>query len=70
MSPQLLRAYVLIVVRDVAIPMTGLGLSVYVIASNTFQPWMIPFLISLVGVPLVGRIGQGGEEPEQREGAG
>lgn len=63
MTPEVLRAYVLIITRDVLSPITGLGLSVYAYVSGVFEPWQIPFLLSLIGVPLVGRIGRASEPP-------
>lgn len=62
MTPELLRAYVLIVMRDLLIPGAGVFLAIWLPLSGAFQPWQIPFVLSLVGVPLVGRIGQGSDD--------
>jgi hypothetical protein len=60
MSPARLRAYVLIVMRDVLIPGGGLFLAIYLPLSDLFQPWQLPLIAGMLGTPLVGR----GEEPE------
>jgi hypothetical protein len=65
MTPELLRAYVLILMRDVLIPGAGVFLAIWLPVSQHFEPWQIPFVLSLVGVPLVGRIGQGKEQPDE-----
>lgn len=55
MSPARLRAYVLILMRDVVTPGTGLFLSVYLPVTHQFAYWQLPLLAGLFGVPLVGR---------------
>lgn len=64
MTPQRLRAYVLIVVRDIVIPCGGLFLSIFLPATHQFEFWQLPLLAGMMMVPLVGR---GGEvEPDPR----
>jgi hypothetical protein len=65
MTPELLRAYVLILMRDVLIPGAGVFLAIWLPITGVFEPWQIPFVLSLVGVPLVGRIGQGKHDGER-----
>lgn len=62
MTPQRLRAYVLIVMRDIVIPGAGVFLSIYLPVSGTFQPWQLPLLAGMLGVPLVARGANGDEE--------
>lgn len=64
MTPQRLRAYVLIVMRDILIPGAGIFLAVYLPVTHLFSPWQLPLLAGMLGTPLVGR---GGEpEPDLR----
>lgn len=51
MSPERLRAYVLILTRDVVPPAMGVFFSVK--WGDTLQPWQLPILAALFGVPLV-----------------
>jgi hypothetical protein len=55
MTPQRLRAYVLIVTRDIIIPMAGAFLAIYLPISGKFQPWQLPLIAGMLGTPLVGR---------------
>lgn len=55
MTPQRLRAYVLIMVRDVATPLTGLFLSVWLPVTGHLEPWHLPLLAGMLGTPLVAR---------------
>lgn len=55
MTPARLRAYVLIVMRDVLPPLTGVFLSVYLPLTHQFEVWQLPLLAGLFGVPLVGK---------------
>lgn len=64
MSPARLRAYILIVMRDVLPPSTGTFLSVYLPLSHQFAYWQLPLLAGLFGVPLVGK--DAAEEPDPR----
>jgi hypothetical protein len=63
MSPARLRAYVLIVVRDIVVPMAGVFLAVYLPLASLFAPWQLPLLAGMIGVPLVGRGGVAPEDP-------
>lgn len=63
MTPARLRAYVLIVMRDVLIPLGGLFLAIYLPLSGLFAPWQLSLIAGMLGVPLVAR----GGEPEQDE---
>lgn len=53
MTPERLRAYVLILTRDVAPPLTGVFLSIYLPLAGLFEAWQLPLLAGLFGVPLV-----------------
>lgn len=65
MTPSLLRAYVLIMMRDVLIPGGGLFLAIYLPLGNLFHPWQLPLIAGMLGVPLVAR---GGEPPPDPRG--
>jgi hypothetical protein len=69
MSPARLRAYVLIAIRDFAIPAGGLFLCLYLPLAHIFQPWHLPLLAGMLGVPLVGRGGQPPPDPRGPEDA-
>jgi hypothetical protein len=62
-TPARLRAYVLIVTRDIVPPIVGAFLSIYLPASHQFAYWQLPLLAGLFGVPLVASRG-GEEDPE------
>lgn len=64
MSPARLRAYVLIVIRDIVVPLAGVFLSIYLPVGGAFAPWQLPLLAGMIGVPLVGR---GGDAPEDQQ---
>ncbi len=53
MAPDRLRAYVLIVTRDILPPLTGLFLSVYLPLAGQFSAWQLPLIAGLLGIPLV-----------------
>ncbi len=53
MSPDQLRAYVLIVTRDVLPPITGVFLSIYLPLAGQFEYWQLPLFAGLFGIPLV-----------------
>jgi len=53
MTPERLRAYVVIVTRDILPPVAGIFLSIYWGVTATLQPWMLPLIAGLCGVPLV-----------------
>lgn len=61
MTPARLRAYVLIVVRDIVIPVSGVFLAVYLPVFGRFEYWHLPLIAGMLGVPLVAR---GGDPPE------
>jgi hypothetical protein len=67
MTPQRLRAYVLIFMRDLVIPGAGVFLAIYLPLSHNFEPWQLPLLAGMLGVPLVARGGQ--PEPDMRPNA-
>jgi hypothetical protein len=60
-TPERLRAYVLIAVRDILIPMGGLFLSIFLPLADRFEYWHLPLIAGMLGVPLVAR---GGDPPE------
>lgn len=64
MTPQRLRAYVQIVMRDILIPGGGLVLSFYLVHNHQFAYWQLPLLAGMMVVPLVGR--SGAPEPDPR----
>lgn len=64
MTPQRLRAYVLIVVRDILIPLGGLYLTITLTATHRFEPWHLPLVAGMMSVPLVSR--GGSPEPDMR----
>jgi hypothetical protein len=55
MSPARLRAYVLIITRDVIPPALGVYLTIYLARTEQLAYWQLPFLAGLLMVPLVGR---------------
>lgn len=61
MTPARLRAYVLIVMRDVLIPAGGLALAMILPLTERFEYWHLPLIAGMLGVPLVAR---GGDPPE------
>jgi hypothetical protein len=65
MTPQRLRAYILILMRDLIIPGSGVFLAVWLPTHNLFEPWHLPLLAGMLGVPLVGR---GGDPPPDPRG--
>lgn len=67
MSPARLRAYVLIVMRDIVPPLVGAFLSIFLPASGQFEYWQLPLLAGLFGVPLVS--GRGEAPPDDGPGA-
>lgn len=52
-TPARLRAYVLIVMRDIVPPLTGVFLCVLLPVTHQFEYWQLPLLAGLFGVPLV-----------------
>lgn len=64
MTPERLRAYVLIVMRDIVIPSGGLFLSLYLPVTRQFEVWQLPLLAGMMMVPLVARGGP--PEPDAR----
>jgi hypothetical protein len=52
-SPERLRAYVLILTRDVIPPLSGLFWSIYLPISGQFEYWQLPLIAGAFGVPLV-----------------
>lgn len=58
MSPERLRAYVLIVTRDVAPPLAGLFLLIYLPLSRQFDVWQSPLIAGLFGIPLIAPRGE------------
>lgn len=63
MSPQRLRAYVLVAVRDVLTPCTGLGLATYLSVTGLLEHWHLPLIAGLCGVPLAVRGASEKEDP-------
>ncbi len=53
MSPDRLRAYVTVLTRDVLPPLSGTGMLFYALITRTFEPWMLPLVAGLYGIPLV-----------------
>lgn len=68
MTPQQLRAYVQIVMRDILIPGAGVVLAFYLPATHQFSYWQLPLLAGMMMVPLVGRSGapEGDPRPDRR----
>lgn len=64
MSPELLRAYVLIFMRDVLIPGGGLYLTIWLAQHGLFAYWQLPLLAGMMMVPLVSRASNGDGEGE------
>jgi hypothetical protein len=52
-SPERLRAYILIVTRDIFPPLAGLFLSIYLPVSGQFEYWQLPLIAGAFGIPLV-----------------
>lgn len=61
MSPERLRAYILILMRDLCIPGGGLFLA---LTLTKGELWQLPLIAGMMSVPLVGRGGQ--PEPDPR----
>jgi hypothetical protein len=61
MSPERARAWVLIVVRDMVIPLSGVFLAILLPLTDRFEYWHLPLIAGMLGVPLVAR---GGDPPE------
>jgi hypothetical protein len=61
MTPARLRAYVLIVVRDLVIPLSGVFLAIFLLVTGKGEYWHLPLIAGMLGVPLVAR---GGDPPE------
>lgn len=61
MTPARLRAYVLILMRDILIPLGGLALALILPLTDRFEYWHLPLIAGMLGVPLVAR---GGDAPE------
>lgn len=53
MSPERLRAYVLIVTRDVVPPLGGLFLLIFLPITGQLEYWQLPLIAGLFGIPLV-----------------
>ncbi len=53
MSPERLREYVQILMRDIAPPLTGVFLSIYLPLTGQFEAWQLPLIAGLFGIPLV-----------------
>lgn len=52
-TPERLRAWVLIVTRDILPPAVGTFLAVYLPISHQFEVWQLPLLMGLFGFPFV-----------------
>lgn len=63
MTPQGLREWATVIIRDIFTPGIGLVLSVLLPLTHNFQPWQLPLLAGMIGVPLVARGGVPGEQP-------
>jgi hypothetical protein len=63
-TPARLRAYVLIVTRDIVPPIVGAFLTVYLPLTHQFAYWQLPLLAGLFGVPLVAASRDGETTPE------
>lgn len=55
MTPQGLRAWATVIVRDILTPGAGLFLCVWLPLSGNWSPWQLPLLAGMLGVPLVAR---------------
>lgn len=58
MTPERLRAYVVIVTRDILPPTTGVFLMVYWVVTRQLEPWHLPLAAGLMGIPLVAPRGE------------
>lgn len=63
MTPERLRAYVAIVIRDILIPCGGLYLTVRFWA--VLEPWHFPLLAGMMAVPLVAPRKTHNHDPEK-----
>lgn len=54
-----MRYGVLILVRDILIPIGGLWIAIHGVSTGTLSPWHLPLIAGMLGTPLVGR----GEKP-------
>jgi hypothetical protein len=53
MTPERLRAYVLIFTRDILPPGVGTFLAIFLPLAGAFEAWQLPLIAGLFGVPLV-----------------
>lgn len=53
MTPERLRAYVLIATRDILPPLTGVVLALFWGFTGALEPWHLPLVAGLLGIPLV-----------------
>lgn len=68
MSPDRLREYVLIFTRDFFPPALGGFGFIYLLVTKQFEPWHLPLIAGLCGVPLVAPRGHGdGGKPPPEE---
>jgi len=63
MTPELLAAYVRVIVREATIPLAGVTLTYFLAATDRFAVWQLPLLAGMMLVPLV-RLGSPPEEQE------
>lgn len=68
MTPERLRAYVLIVTRDLLPPVAGTFLTWYLPTHDLFEYWQLPLLAGLYGIPLVAPRPEAPPEPPQVPG--
>jgi hypothetical protein len=67
MTPQLLREWITVLMRDLAIPGLGAFLTWKGYVTGALEPWHLPLLAGMMTTPLVGRIGNGPPpEPDSR----
>ena len=68
MTPARLREYVLIITRDILPPILGGFGFVYLLLTQQFEPWHLPIIAGMVGVPLVAPRGrENGDKPSREE---
>lgn len=55
MTPDSLRAWITVLVRDLLGGGTGIFLAIYLPVTHQLEPWHLPLIAGLIGVTLAGR---------------
>lgn len=58
-TPKAVRAWII----DVATPLVGIGLAIYLPLTGKLEPWHLPLIAALLGLPWIGREPSGSPNP-------